>query len=95
MESHAEDQENRNRRNNLHLAGFPEGVEGHDPAAYTKQTATHTPTAGSLLTLLRNQTSAQDAICQGTTWSTAENLHFPIVKFSRSRSCPEGGEEDG
>lgn len=34
MESHAEDQEN---RNNLCLVGLPEGAEGRDPAAYTEQ----------------------------------------------------------
>lgn len=28
LESRAEDQENRNRRNNLRLVGLPEGVEG-------------------------------------------------------------------
>lgn len=37
MESRAEDQENRNQRNNLCLVGLPEGVEGRDPAAYTEQ----------------------------------------------------------
>lgn len=36
LESRAEDQENRNRRNNLRLVGLPEGVEGRDPEAYTE-----------------------------------------------------------
>lgn len=37
MEARAEDQENRNCRNNLRVVGLPEGVEGRDPAAYTEQ----------------------------------------------------------
>lgn len=37
MESRAEDQENRNRRNNLRVVGLPEGTEGQDPAAYIEQ----------------------------------------------------------
>lgn len=37
LELRAEDQENRNRRNNLRLVGLPEGREGRDPEAYTEQ----------------------------------------------------------
>lgn len=37
MDARAEDQENRNCRNNLRLVGLPEGAEGRDPAAYTEQ----------------------------------------------------------
>lgn len=37
VETRAEDQENRNRRNNLRVVGLPEGAEGRDPAAYTEK----------------------------------------------------------
>lgn len=37
VETRAEDQENRNRRNNLRMVGLPESAEGRDPAAYTEK----------------------------------------------------------
>lgn len=37
LESHAEDAENRNRRNNLRILGLPEGAEGMNPTAFIER----------------------------------------------------------
>lgn len=46
LESRAEDSENRSRRNNLRVVGFPEGAEGQDTVAFTEHLLrTHLPGA--------------------------------------------------
>ncbi|KAJ1197527.1 hypothetical protein NDU88_001384 [Pleurodeles waltl] len=36
LKKHAEDVENRNRRNNLCIYGLPEGIEGSDPLSFSQ-----------------------------------------------------------
>lgn len=83
LEAHAEDAENRNRRNNLRIVGLPEGTEGKDPTPFTEHLLrTLLPDAWFSIFFCSGE-GTQDACYPGAPRSSSTYIYFKAPELQR------------
>lgn len=94
MESCAEDSKNRNRRNNLHTVGLPEGVEGRVSAAYTEHLL-HTLLSQAPFSPHFAVERAHRMPSERHSWCLSTHIYIPFIKLSGPGPSSAGGKETG